>query len=76
MKAKQIFKAHGVAPKSIAEELQISPQAVRKWNRVPPKHCPIIEARFGVPRHVMRPDIYGISPPTADTTSEITAPNC
>jgi hypothetical protein len=37
----------------------ISRQAVLQWQQIPAAHCPALEKAFGIPRAVMRPDIYG-----------------
>jgi hypothetical protein len=36
----------------------ISRPAVLNWRRVPAEHCPAIEKVTGIPRKVLRPDIY------------------
>lgn len=37
----------------------LSRQAVLQWKKIPVVHCPALEKAFGIPRAVMRPDIYG-----------------
>jgi hypothetical protein len=37
----------------------ITRQAVLQWKRIPVQYCPALEREFGIPRAVMRPDIYG-----------------
>jgi hypothetical protein len=37
----------------------ITRQAVLSWTRIPVQYCPALEKAFGIPRAVMRPDIYG-----------------
>jgi hypothetical protein len=37
----------------------ISRSAVLLWRRVPAEHCRAIEEATGIPREIMRPDIYG-----------------
>lgn len=46
----------------IAELLGISQPAVSQWTRVPVEHVKIVEKLTGVPRHVLRPDIYDPPP--------------
>jgi Bacterial toxin YdaS len=36
----------------------ISRPAVLNWRRVPAEHCPAIEKVTGIPRVVLRPDLY------------------
>lgn len=42
----------------LAEKLEISPQALSQWRRVPPLRVLEVERITGVPRHELRPDIY------------------
>ena len=42
----------------IARALDLSRQAVSRWDKVPAKHVLRIEELTGVSRHVLRPDIY------------------
>lgn len=44
---------------ALAEGLGLTVQAVSQWKRVPPTQCPDVERLTGVPRDVLRPDIYG-----------------
>lgn len=43
----------------LAEIAETSVQAVAQWKEVPAGRCLQIEAATGVPREVMRPDVYG-----------------
>lgn len=36
----------------------ITPQAVSQWQRVPVKRVLDVERVTGIPRHILRPDIY------------------
>jgi hypothetical protein len=36
----------------------ISRPAVLNWRRIPAEHCPAIEKATGIPRAILRPDIY------------------
>jgi len=36
----------------------ITRQAVLQWRRVPVQYCAALEKEFGIPRWIMRPDIY------------------
>lgn len=42
----------------IAAALGITPQAISKWKRVPPYRVLAVEKVTGVPRHILRPDLY------------------
>lgn len=53
----EIRRKRGV-PVRIAEACGISPQAVLKWQMVPPTRVLIVERVTGVPRWRLRPDIY------------------
>ena len=46
----------------IAKALGISKQAVFHWERVPEKHVIDVEEITGIPRHVLRPDLYSENP--------------
>ena len=37
----------------------ITPQAVRKWKRIPADHALAIEALTGISRSKLRPDVFG-----------------
>lgn len=43
----------------LARGLGIKPQSIIKWQRVPAERCLDVERLTGVPREVLRPDIYG-----------------
>ena len=43
----------------LAEALGLTPQAVSSWDRVPAERCAAVERATGVPRELLRPDIYG-----------------
>ena len=55
--AKLAIKAAGGAP-ALAAKLRISKQAVFQWKRVPVDRVLEIERLTGIPRHVLRSDIY------------------
>ena len=54
--------AGGITP--LSKIAETSPQAVYKWPRIPVSRVLRIEEGTGIPRHVLRPDIY---PPPART---------
>ena len=45
-------------PHIMAGHLNITPQAISQWRRVPVRRVIEIEALTGVSRHDLRPDIY------------------
>lgn len=49
--------------RAVAARLGITPQAIAQWPRKGPRaeHVPLLEEMSGVPRHEIRPDIYGPS---------------
>lgn len=42
----------------LAQRLGVSSQAVQQWKRVPPERVPSVAAATGVPRWLLRPDLY------------------
>lgn len=43
----------------LAKEIgSITPQAVSQWKCVPPKQVIAVERVTGIPRHVLRPDVF------------------
>ena len=44
--------------RALARILKVTHPAILGWGRVPPRRVLQIEAATGVPRSVMRPDIY------------------
>lgn len=54
------FKAVGIPAARIAEQLGITAGAVSQWDRVPVPRVLEIERITGIPRHVLRPDIYPV----------------
>ena len=45
-----------------------NPQAISQWRRVPPERVPAIEAATGIPRHVLRPDLW--DPPASSEAAQ------
>ena len=43
---------------NLATKLGITPQAINAWHRVPADRVLEVERATGVPRHVLRPDLY------------------
>ena len=57
MTTKEIIeKAGGIS--AVARACKISKQAVFKWNEVPPRRCKTLEKLSGIPKELIRPDIY------------------
>ena len=42
----------------LAEELEITPGAIAQWDEVPADKLVAIEAATGIPRQLLRPDLY------------------
>lgn len=42
----------------VAEALGVTPWAVCKWRRVPAERVLAVERITGIPRYVLRPDLY------------------
>ncbi len=53
----KIRKTRGLAAR-IAEELDISPTAVSKWQRIPAERVIAVERITAIPRAELRPDLY------------------
>ena len=58
------FKATRGLIAQIARELQITTPAILKWQRVPAERVLAVERVTGIPREVLRPDLY-LPPATA-----------
>lgn len=52
-----VFKTVG-GVRALARLMALSPAAVSKWDRVPPRHVLTIERLTGIPREKLRPDYY------------------
>jgi DNA-binding transcriptional regulator YdaS (Cro superfamily) len=42
----------------LARKIGISPQSLNKWDEVPPERVIVLEQLTGVPREIIRPDLY------------------
>ncbi|AQS90482.1 hypothetical protein A0U94_05355 [Gluconobacter albidus] len=51
-------------PTVLARALRLRHSTPILWKEIPPKHCPTIEAAFGIPREQLRPDLYRQPLPT------------
>lgn len=54
---KMVHNVRGTAPR-IAQVCKINREAVWNWQRVPAEHVLRVEALLGIPRHLIRPDLY------------------
>jgi DNA-binding transcriptional regulator YdaS (Cro superfamily) len=61
----QTALAHAIAvakgPSRLAAAIGVSSQAISQWKQVPAQRVLQVERATGVPRHMLRPDLY---PPT------------
>lgn len=49
----------GITVEALASVLSVSKGTASKWSRrVPPERVPDVEAATGIPRHVLRPDLW------------------
>ena len=57
-----VFLQYGLSTAEVAKELKVTPTAVRYWrhgrNPLTCERAMVISAKFGIPRHVLRPDIW------------------
>jgi DNA-binding transcriptional regulator YdaS (Cro superfamily) len=54
---------------ALAVALGITPGAISQWDRVPAERVLEVEKATGIPRQVLRPDVYG-PPDTGPPSSE------
>lgn len=57
-KAFKRFWANSFTSREIAELVGVSRQAVEMWQDVPAEYVRLLERKTGVPRYVIRPDLY------------------
>ncbi|MEH2707114.1 Cro/CI family transcriptional regulator [Bradyrhizobium elkanii] len=59
---------------ALAAGLEITPQAISQWKRVPFRRVLEVERLTGIPRHIQRPDLYpppnAPKNPSADSTAD------
>ena len=53
---------------ALAKEIGVTPSAIVQWRIVPPLRVLQVEKATGVPRWVLRPDLY---PPDADAAARV-----
>jgi len=58
----RVLTEYGLDSQTLALALRVSVEAVRTWRRgtrrITPDAARITEARFGVPKHLLRPDLW------------------
>jgi hypothetical protein len=69
-----VFDEYHVTTRDLMVSLALSNWAVRKWfnGENPPstKHARLIEERFGIPRHLLRPDVWDPPPERTNRKAE------
>ncbi len=55
-------------PVKLGGEIGVTPQAISQWRYVPSQRVLDVERVSGVPRHILRPDLY---PPPAASLSQV-----
>lgn len=53
----RVLREYG-GPKALADILGVSRQAVWQWQQIPVKYIRQIEKDTGIPRQLLRPDLY------------------
>lgn len=53
-----VIKARAGGYAALAKALGLSRATVWGWREVPPKHVIAVERETGIPRHLLRPDLY------------------
>ncbi|MGL4322792.1 MAG: Cro/CI family transcriptional regulator [Beijerinckiaceae bacterium] len=64
-----IEKAGGVS--ALARAIGVAQPSISNWDRVPAERVPVVEAVTGVPREILRPDLFGgsaVQPDDMDAT--------
>lgn len=54
---KKVIEAVGTQ-EELAQKLRVTKQAVSQWQKVPPIRVLEVEKISGIPRHIIRPDLY------------------
>jgi DNA-binding transcriptional regulator YdaS (Cro superfamily) len=61
-----VFVEYGVTTTEVATSLGVSNEAVRLWRRgqrrLGTEQARLIEERFSIPRHLLRPDVWDAPP--------------
>lgn len=66
MRLADLLETARIKPGRLASELGITPGAISQWDKVPSGRVLEVERITGIPRHVIRPDIY---PPEREATA-------
>ncbi len=45
-------------PTALSKHLKIEPSAITQWSRIPAERVRAVETATGIPRHVLRPDLF------------------
>lgn len=55
-----LLKDKGIKPSQLADAIRVNKGNVSHWNRsrVPVDRVPAVERATGIPRHVLRPDLW------------------
>jgi len=56
--------------RALAHKLDIHPQAIKQWKRVPAERLQAVAKASGWPQHVLRPDLFDVSAPQFYWTEE------
>lgn len=59
---KEFLKAKHGNLSRLAETLGLAPATVHGWHRVPAEHANAVAAFTGIPREILRPDVFGDEP--------------
>ncbi len=57
-------------PSALAKKLEIKPQAISQWKRIPAGRVIDVEKVTGIPREELRPDLYPAPASERETSSE------
>ena len=57
--------ARGGGPTKLGKAIGLAHSSVVCWKRVPISHVRPVEELTGIPRHILRPDVYDPPPATA-----------
>jgi transcriptional regulator with XRE-family HTH domain len=65
-----LFERYGVSDEALEKQLGVGAEAIRLWRRgkrrLSPSRAIEVEQKFGIPRHVTRPDLWEQPTPDKD----------